>query len=436
MEEYNIATKRKMEKINTTAKGDAYEHYIAEQLESLIQAGKFPGVSQCYGIYPKEKYYCSLIDRTIIVDLSIETYVSEEDKKKRDYSTLTIIECKSYEHTVDIADFNEFRTNIKDIGDAFGHVKGYMVTTRGFSAKTIDIAQKLHIGLIVARYEMQWEWKAKRQINRTEKIRLYWSELMGLSSVSSTPIIYQNNEFVTIGDMFEEVGISNKNSFSVPFIKEEDIKAEAEKLFDNELMEILKNSRFPSSPRCYDTLKMAKDFVQDLGYIIQYLPTDCDSLGFCDMENKIISVSNRIDTHRQRFTIAHEIGHIILHSKLFDQVSFFGESNDSVDVSVSVNSSNTERMEIQANMFASYLLLPDLLFKLEVFLLFKEFDIHKHYFYVDRQKCNLEQYYKALERLEYRFNVSKEVLKIRMQKCGYLKIEEQVTDYVCLNDIL
>ena len=72
---------------------------------------------------------------------------------------------------------------------------------------------------------------------------------------------------------------------------------------------------------------------------------------FRDNDRTIIGVNSAHSSTRQRFTIAHEIGHLFLHKgKLF------------VDTPVSFrdakSSSATDRGEIEANAFAAELLMP------------------------------------------------------------------------------
>lgn len=70
-------------------------------------------------------------------------------------------------------------------------------------------------------------------------------------------------------------------------------------------------------------------------------------------EVRVIGVNSLTSRRRQRFTIAHELGHLVLHSK--DLI---------IDHSVRVNwrdersSMGTDREEVEANAFAAELLMP------------------------------------------------------------------------------
>jgi Zn-dependent peptidase ImmA (M78 family) len=72
-------------------------------------------------------------------------------------------------------------------------------------------------------------------------------------------------------------------------------------------------------------------------------------------ERAIIGVNENHHVHRQRFTIAHELGHFLLHkgdAKVFVDASkvFFRDGQ---------SSKGNERHEIEANTFAAELLMPE-----------------------------------------------------------------------------
>lgn len=82
---------------------------------------------------------------------------------------------------------------------------------------------------------------------------------------------------------------------------------------------------------------------------------------------------------RQRFTIAHEIGHIILHHQA-------GENINEVDYRSSDN--NFERKEFQANAFASALLMPKK-DALKVWRALKDVDDFAEYFEVSKKAASI-----------------------------------------------
>ena len=77
-----------------------------------------------------------------------------------------------------------------------------------------------------------------------------------------------------------------------------------------------------------------------------------------DGNRAVIGVNSRHPTVRQRFSIAHELGHLVLHKPAFqiDQHAFVSFRN-------SKSSSASDPHEIEANQFAAVLLIPEALLK-------------------------------------------------------------------------
>ena len=89
-----------------------------------------------------------------------------------------------------------------------------------------------------------------------------------------------------------------------------------------------------------------------LGYkLLRYPLGDNADLGFAvKKDNDIIIFTNSCSRlSREIFTLAHEIGHVILH--LNDESSF-------IDDSITINGRNTDKKEQEANYFAACLLMP------------------------------------------------------------------------------
>ncbi len=75
-----------------------------------------------------------------------------------------------------------------------------------------------------------------------------------------------------------------------------------------------------------------------------------------DGKNVILGVNASHHPNRRRFTIAHEIGHYLLHE---GNRVFVDRSNYKVSLRDAVSGSGTNLEEIEANMFASLLLIPE-----------------------------------------------------------------------------
>jgi Zn-dependent peptidase ImmA (M78 family) len=123
-------------------------------------------------------------------------------------------------------------------------------------------------------------------------------------------------------------------------------------------------------------------------------------LGALDIKNQMIWLdeslnhtenNNHTIESRCNFTIAHECGHHILHQKLYD--------DENMTLFHDIENPKTKMIEIQANMFASYILMPtDLIMKK-----WSKIDYHA-------------PFEKTLSSLTSFFKVSREALIIRLKK--------------------
>lgn len=103
---------------------------------------------------------------------------------------------------------------------------------------------------------------------------------------------------------------------------------------------------------------------KERGIKIRYVPLDDELSGICFYKEGIafVGVNVRHAPNRQRFTIAHEIGHIMLHQD---------ELRDSAHVDKTItmlrrdgdSAQGNVKIEIQANQFAAALLMPESLIR-------------------------------------------------------------------------
>jgi len=135
---------------------------------------------------------------------------------------------------------------------------------------------------------------------------------------------------------------------------------------------------------------------------VRFAPFDDELSGMIYVKNgvPIIGVNSLHHPNRQRFTIAHELGHLELHRAMITN-SVHVDKNFPALMRDSKSANGTEQIEIAANQFAAELLMPHTL--IEQALAGKQFDIDDD---------------GPIEELAKKFRVSKQALEYRIRNRG------------------
>lgn len=113
---------------------------------------------------------------------------------------------------------------------------------------------------------------------------------------------------------------------------------------------VLKEHGITSAPVPVDRI------ARQLGVRVQFAPLDNDLSGMAHIRDGIVvvGVNSLHAPNRQRFTLAHELGHVILHRPILESAVHV----DRVLLRDRNSSTGTDQQEIEANAFASELLMP------------------------------------------------------------------------------
>jgi Zn-dependent peptidase ImmA (M78 family) len=135
---------------------------------------------------------------------------------------------------------------------------------------------------------------------------------------------------------------------------------------------------------------------------IRYEPFEGEMSGMArrGQEQSVIGVNSSHSKTRRRFTIAHEIGHLLLHS----DEDFHVDEKFPVWFRTGTASLAIDDREIEANQFAAELLMPSELLQQEVQKLSSGLDVDE-----------------AIAILAERFEVSPQAMTIRLSSLGTLK---------------
>lgn len=127
---------------------------------------------------------------------------------------------------------------------------------------------------------------------------------------------------------------------------------------------------------------------------------------------------------REKFTLAHELGHYLLPHSRYMAREYVEEVDFNVEKPRELGVKDIMRMEWQANHFASSLLLPQSQFIADFFSIVESLELTDRGFgilYLDEQPCNLHNFYHVINTLKTKYKVSMQVIKIRLKKMGLLK---------------
>lgn len=386
-------------KFNNQHKGDYFENLVFKKLKELIKNQDIPGVSRYNEIFLHKQYASKTApDVMLNPDITIEVY---SNSNKETWSNLLVVECKNHGRKIDNSIYREFVGNLSDYPRS--GVRGIMVSSAGFTQQVITLAQSDNIALVVLSEQSDWETIIWRKINSFEQHQFGHKVLTGEAS-TSYPIVYSGNSFVTVSDLLQECGIPMSKALHIPFMEDNVICKKVEDILQNTKYLIKENF----IDRCFSLIAP--------NYKFDFVEMQEDCLGKCDFKEHVITINSSLSKHRQNFTIAHELGHIALHSSIVENL-FSIEDRES-DKNTIISKSIYGRMEYQANTFASYLLMPNIPFMAEVNKLFKENWITTGRLYHDYQPCNIRDCNVVVGALSSKFNVSQEAVIVRLKRAN------------------
>ncbi len=425
---------------STTGKGNALEQQIHDLFLTEIDADRFWAKKQNCKVFWKKGYFSKDRGTKIIFDVSIELYLPGAD----DYSSLVLIECKNYGHSVPVDDVEEFFAKVQQVAAA--NAKAIIASTASFQSGAREFAKSKGIALIRYFSPDNFKWELRRSPSATartssaEEAALVGMALSQESFSSLTFDLYLQSparDTNSLWDFFEDLmldsvftpeqarRVSNprsKLSNQVSFYGKDDIESIGiETLAAIGYTDGQVNLDLLCAHESRRTGLLVETEIQapDLG---GSMPT----LGRITFDPLVIQVyaGNPPHTGRDRFTLAHELAHHLLDHGRY----LFRESCDDNDFvlkrSAEVDGSAIARMEFQANYLAASLLMPHTHITADFHQLIRSLDITDKGFgllYIDNQPCNLHNFSLVTDRLMEKYGVSRAAIKIRLESMGLLR---------------
>lgn len=390
--------KKVSDKMNTVAKGDDFENRVYNILLDTLKnshlkikregESSFWIVPSSASINKKAKKIFPWGD-VVINDLTIEGENNDD--------FLILVECKSYNHPVDRGEVAEFNTRIRDLKAT----KGILITTNRFQKGALRMAEYHNIALVRVDQNNLVTWDLYRLGFYNEDSD--FNDFYGLSMRSGVVVYDKNLIYKSISHYISRLLDITPHHIEqyIPYYTEEQIQRKVDLFLCN---------------RSFDSVDDHILFFYMIYHqILINTQASCGNcLGEYNFHRNTILISKDIkDIHVKRFTIAHELGHAILHREALQ--GLFEKANDfNIDDFYGL-SKWEKRLELQANLFASYLLIPRIPFiNLAMEIKLKLGIPYDKPFFLDDQLCNIEICDKAIRALAYFFNVSKLAIKNRL----------------------
>ena len=422
--------------MSSTAKGNAFESLVYECLERQILNDQFWARKECCRLFRKKAYYSKDRGSGIEFDISIEIYLPNES----DYSILTLVECKDYAKPVRVDDLEEFWAKVQQVAGV--NVKAIFASTAAFQNGALRFAESK--GFAVVRYLANdtLKWVLKRSASWAGAIsHVPLGELRdALTSDRPNGRFYDCVFFVkgaithSSSRMFETLILQDDNGSHidiatsvtnpttqpkpiVPYVERVDIESAAARCLE---AVNYNNGPVNLSAIC-EWQRTASGLSVTHELPLRDAPLTLGTLDFAP--NRISVYSNDATSGRARFTLAHELGHVLMnHSQYFIRESTY-ESDLQANSYTAIDFVDLRRIEWQANFFASSLLLPAAQFSEQTLRIARQLELRDRGFgliYLDNQADNVAAFFAVTGYLSDAFKVSRQATVIRLKTLGYL----------------
>ncbi|WP_143523930.1 ImmA/IrrE family metallo-endopeptidase [Rhizobium rhizosphaerae] len=403
--------------VSSVSKGNRLENALYNYFTSQRERGEdiydFCRPDRC-NIRHKAKYYCKDREGDVEFDIVIEIYRRGGKKPSCYY----VFECKNYASGVSEDWVREFSDKLTS---AFGHsAKGVIVVASRLQSGAMKVAENRKIG--VAKFdEAGIEVIAERKNWMVEHAFVKRQLLEEKQCIKSLKFsAYIDGKFLsglinlleTLQE--EEADRSNfdRRATRIPFVPIKAIRSNVEQLLHSvgyrqghvNLFEICKE------------ISVSVNTIEYSAIDAELTPV----LGEANFIERKILIRAHNHPFRERFTLAHEIGHFRLGHGTY-LLSDTVIEHDLLVMSDSPGDFDYARMEVQANLFASELLLPEFAFKLATSAARKMKGIRDRgfgYIFVDDQPVNYVPYNEIICYLSELFLASKEAVEIRLKSLG------------------
>lgn len=415
--------------MNTTKKGDDFEEVIYKLFLKDIEDNKTTiNPTSHIKAFRRKKYYSRYREKYIEFDIAIEVY---QDVELPNMSNLLLIECKDYKGAVGVDQLGKFLDDIRDIseGELTYKIRPIMAISSNLAEGAFNKAKNRGVGLVKLNSEktlihiLNRKYRYQNVDSKYDVEGIFVKGELPSSSNLSYMMYAQSQWFFGVEDYIKFlIGQPfNNSSQKVDFIPKVGLDNLAEKI----LMEI----DYSDGSVNLDKIVLL-DTLSHITIVKDVTNHDHRLLGKIDFIQQEIYLYKQSDDnlHRDRFTLAHEISHILLdHGRYLIKDTF---SNEDMNGESRNRDRFISKLEFQANYLASCILMPKNTFVDRFLGIYKKLGLTprgKVFLYNDKQECNKIMVNNVLVGLSRHFNVSKKAVEIRLKDLGILFDESNFT---------
>lgn len=390
--------------MNTVKLGNDFEDKSYNIIEQAIRNNDLGLIPKYCKVFRKKGYYSHRRKKNIIFDLSIEVTPPNAEKP----TLLYLVECKNYSHSVpvdDVSTFAEYMNQIEDYAKKGVFIinnklqSGAMETLKSYGMMLIEV-DDTNYNIVLHKTD-----KLKNQENKDseldDKIRktvedaLIPKKVKGLKKLSAKQIQNIANDFL---DEFDT------------------------QILENALHLDLRNL----------TVFLKKKYELAVEYVHLQDNQGRKLLGYFDSENnKILIDYSVIGTERFAFTLAHEIGHFVLHRDLkMNQIVYdnFKDSQHNIFTQQYEIKNDKNWIEWQANCFAASILMPHISVVARLIQIQNKIGVNRNLgtIYIDHQIDNKKDFHTYIDGLSDFFETSKQSIEYRLKSLEILKYPKDI----------
>ncbi len=312
--------------MNTFEKGDGFEEEIYQLFRIQIEEDRFWARKEFCQIFRQKGYYSRDRDKEIKFDVSIEITLPGMPS----YSIVVLIECKNYSGTIPVDDIEEFREKVRQVSGA--NVKGVFASKSAFQEGAIKYAKSNGLGLLRKFDNRYFKYILPRPpstfahsyLQTSLSLQSALSEEAFISKYFDICCVARETYSHSVNDMFEQLFLGGNSSLSVRNIavlgnpKRKSLgvvkyrpKEEIEELATSSLHRISYRYGMVDLYQICEWQQRERGLIVETGINLSHRGDALGSLSFTPPRITIFR-TDRQQLERVRFTLAHEIGHLVL----------------------------------------------------------------------------------------------------------------------------